>query len=106
MDPARGPGAGSHLAAGAVGAGEGRPRPGGAAQWGSGYRQITPGADADGPGGRRAPGVADAVPVFLLSPEYRLISDDRSPGAGGVALRPGGVPTAEAPQAGGAPGPV
>ena len=46
--------------------------------------------------GRRAPGVADAVPVFALLPEHRLVSDDRSAGAGGAALRPGGVPAAEA----------
>ena len=40
----------------------------------------------------RAPGVADAVPVFALSPAHRLVSDDRSAGAGGAALRAGGVP--------------
>ena len=59
-----------------------------------------------GAGGHRAPGVADAVPVFALSPEHRLVSDDRSAGAGGAALRAGGVPAAEAPQTRGVPGAV
>ena len=49
-----------------------------------------------GAGGRRAPGVADAVPVFALLPEHRPVSADRSAGAGGAALRAGGVPAAEA----------
>ena len=40
----------------------------------------------------RAPGVADAVPVFALSPAHRPVSDDRAAGAGGAALRAGGVP--------------
>ena len=40
-----------------------------AAQWRSRHRQIAPGAGADRTGGRRAPGVADAVPVFALLPE-------------------------------------
>ena len=39
-----------------------------------------------GPGGQRAAGVADAVPVFPLSPKHRLVSVDRSAGAGGAAL--------------------
>ena len=39
----------------------------------------------------RAPGLADAVSVFALLPEYRLVSHDRSAGAGGAALRAGGV---------------
>ena len=46
-DPAGGPGAGSRAAAGALGAGQGRPRAGGAAQRRSGHRQIAPGAGAD-----------------------------------------------------------
>ena len=46
-DPPRGPRAGSGAAAGALGAGQGRPRAGGAAQWRSGYRQIAPRAGAD-----------------------------------------------------------
>ena len=54
----------------------------------------------------RAPGVADAVPVFALLPEHRPVSDDRSAGAGGAALRAGGVPAAEAQQTGGVPGAV
>ena len=95
-DPAGGPGAGSGAAAGALGAGQGRPGAGGAAQRRSGHRQIAPGAGADGTGGHRAPGLADAVPVFALSPEHRLVSADRSAGAGGAALRAGGVPRAEA----------
>ena len=36
--------------------------------------------------GQRAPGVADAVPVFAVLPEHRPVSDDRSAGAGGAAL--------------------
>ena len=57
-------------AAGALGAGQGWPRAGGAAQRRSGHRQIAPGAGADGTRGDRAPGVADAVPVFALLPEH------------------------------------
>ena len=105
-DPARGPGAGGGAAAGALGAGQGRPRAGGAAQRRSGHRQIAPGAGADGTRGHRAPGVADAVPVFALLPEHRLVSHDRAAGAGGAALRAGGVPDAEAPQTGGVLGAV
>ena len=59
-----------------------------------------------GAGGRRAPGVADAVPVFALLPAYRPVSDDRSAGAGGAALRAGGIPTAEAQQTRRIPGTV
>ena len=52
----------------------------------AGHRQIAPGAGADRTGGRRAPGLADAVPMFALSSEHRLVSDDRAAGAGGAAL--------------------
>jgi class 3 adenylate cyclase len=85
-DPARGPRAGGGAAAGALGAGEGRLGAGGLAQWGSGHRQITPGAGPEGTRGPRAPGVADAVPVFALLSEQRPLSHDRSPGAGSAAL--------------------
>ena len=80
--------------------------PGGPAQRRSGDWQIAPGAGAAGPGGRRAPGVADAVPVFALSPEHRLVSSDRSAGAGRAPLRAGGGPAAEAQQTGRVPGAV
>src|SRR5688572_8548245 len=56
--------------------------------------------------GRRAPRVADAVPVLALSPKYRLVSDDRPAGAGGPALRAGGGPDAESPQPRRVPGAV
>src|SRR6266581_1899671 len=56
------------------------------------------------PGGRRAPVVADAVPVFALSPAYRLVPHDRSAGAGGTALRPRGISSAEAQEIGGTAG--
>ena len=55
---------------------------------------------------RRAPGVADAVSVFALSPAHGLVSDDRPAGAGGAALRAGGIPAAEAQQTGGLRGAV
>src|SRR5215510_754333 len=106
MDPARGSGAGNRAAAGALGAGQGRPWAGGAAQWRSGHRQIAPGAGTDGTGGRRAPGMADAMPVFAILSEHCLVSMDRSAGAGGAALRAGGGPGAEAQQTGGLPGAV
>ena len=105
-DPAGGAGAGSRAPPGALGAGQGRGRAGGAAQWRSGDRQIAPRAGAARTGGGRAPGVADAVPVLPLSPAQRLLSDDRSPRAGGAALRAGGSPVAEAQQTGGLPGAV
>ena len=73
-DPAGGPGAGNRAAAGALGAGQGRLRAGGAAQRRSGHWQIAPGAGAEGTCGRRAAGVADAVPVFALLPAQRLVS--------------------------------
>ena len=41
--------------------------------------------------GRRAPGVADAVPLFALSPEQRPVSRDRACCERCPALRPGGV---------------
>src|SRR5262249_32012261 len=70
------PGAGSGAAARTLGARAGGERPGGAAQWRSGHWQIAPGAGADGPGGRRAPGMADIMPVFAVLPAYRLVSAD------------------------------
>src|SRR2546422_9864249 len=91
-------GAGSDIAAGALGAGAGRPRTGGAAQWGSGHWQIAPGTGTARTRGHRSAGVADAVPVFALLPEHRLVSADRSAGTGGPALRAGGGPVAEAQQ--------
>ena len=42
--------------------------------------------------------MADAVPVFAVLSAQRLVSDDRSAGARGPALRAGGVPIAEAAQ--------
>ena len=39
-----------------------------------------------GTGDHRAPGLADAVSMFALSSEQRLVSDDRAAGAGGAAL--------------------
>src|SRR5215510_13559322 len=106
MDPARGTGARNRAVGGALGAGQGWPRAGGAAEWRSGDWEIAPGAGAARPGGGRAPGVAHALPVFALLPEHRLVSADRSAGAGGVALRPGGVSPAEAPKTGGTSGAV
>ena len=100
LTPLVGRGAGNGAAAGALGAGQGRPRAGGAAQRRGGHRQIAPGAGAEATGGRRAPGLADAVPMFALLPEQRLVSADRAAGAG-AALRAGGVPPAEAAQTGG-----
>src|SRR5262245_14733775 len=50
--------------------------------------------------------MADAVPVFALLSEYCLVSHDRSVGAGGAALRAGGVPATEAAQTGGIRGAV
>src|SRR5262252_5226888 len=50
--------------------------------------------------------MADPVSVFTLSPEHCLVSAHRSAGAGGTALRPGGVPPAEAQQTGGTSSPV
>src|SRR2546425_12331860 len=38
--------------------------------------------------------------MFALLPEYRVVSHDRSAGAGGAALRAGGVCAAEAAQTG------
>ena len=51
-DPAGGPRAGNRTAPGALGAGQGRLRAGGAAQWRGGYWQIAPGAGAEGTRGR------------------------------------------------------
>jgi class 3 adenylate cyclase len=65
---------------------EGRHGAGSVAQRRSRHWQITPGAGAEGTGGRRAAGVADAVSVLTLSPEHRAVSADRSAGAGGVVL--------------------
>ena len=98
--------AGSTTAAGALGAGQGRFWTSRAAQRRSGDREIAPGAGADGAGRHRAPGVADAVPVLALPSAERLVSMDRPVGAGRPALRARGFPAAEAPQTGGAPGPV
>src|SRR2546425_6674849 len=50
--------------------------------------------------------MADPVPVFAVLPEHGAVSHDRSPAAGGAALRPRGVPAAEARQAGGLLGAV
>src|SRR5262249_28632842 len=50
--------------------------------------------------------VADAVPVFALLPAHRLVSVDRSAGAGGPALRARGVRIAEAQQTRRVPGAV
>src|SRR5713226_5540917 len=54
----------------------------------------------------RAAGVADAVSVFALLLEQRLVPDDRSVGAGGPDLQPGGVPATEARQTRRVPGAV
>ena len=59
---------------GALGAGQRRPRTGRAPQRRRRYRQIAPGAGADRPGVRRAPGVAHAVSVFALPPAHRPVS--------------------------------
>src|SRR5262245_55464871 len=45
--------------------------------------------------------MADAVPVFTLLPEHCPVSDDRPAGAGGPALRAGGVPAAKTAETGG-----
>src|SRR4029450_12565830 len=65
-----------------------------------------PGTGAAGTGGHRGPGVADAVPVCALLPKHGPVSHDRLAGAGGAALRPRRVLTAEAAQAGGVRGAV
>jgi class 3 adenylate cyclase len=46
------------------------------AQRRGGHQQIAPGAGAAGTRGCRAPGLADPVPVFAVSPEHRVISAD------------------------------
>src|SRR5262252_4104584 len=50
--------------------------------------------------------MADAMPVFSLLPEHRLVSDHRLYRADSPALRAGGVPAAQAAQTRGAPGAV
>src|SRR5262245_66460836 len=50
--------------------------------------------------------MAHAVSMFALLPAYRLVPADRPPGAGGAALRAGGIVTAEAAQTGGVRGAV
>src|SRR5262249_22551199 len=98
-DPPGGARAGSRAAPGALGPGQRRPRPSGAAQWRSGYREIAPRARAERTGGERAPGVADTVSMFALSPEHRPVSADRSVRARGAAFRPARDPAAETHQA-------
>src|SRR5438132_10479380 len=44
--------------------------------------------------------------MFVLLPEYRVVSHNRSAGAGGAALRARGICAAEAAQTGGIPGAV
>src|SRR4029453_8419773 len=74
---------------------------GGAAERRGWHWQIPPGAGTEGACGQRAPGMADAVPVFPLLPEDRLVSHDRPAGTGGPAFRAGGAPAAEAAETGG-----
>src|SRR5262245_47710455 len=50
--------------------------------------------------------MADAMPVFSLLPEYRLVSDHRLYRADSPALRARGVPAAQTAQTRGAPGAV
>src|SRR5215510_14262148 len=50
--------------------------------------------------------MADPMPVFTLLPEYGVVSDDRPARAGGLALRAGGVPAAQAQETGGLLGPI
>ena len=66
LTPLVGRESGGGAAAGALGTGQGGAWAGGAAQRRSGDRQIAPRAGAERTGGHRAPGVADAVPVFAL----------------------------------------
>ena len=105
-DPPGGAGAGSRAPAGALGAGQGGHGAGGAAERRGGHWQIAPGAGAAGARRHRGPGVADAVPVFALLSAHGPVSPDRAAGAGGAALRPRGVPAAEAQQTGGVRGAV
>jgi len=64
--PLGGASAGTRAAGGALAAGPGRPRTGGAPQRGSGERPSAPGAGAAGTRGRGVPGGADAVPVCAV----------------------------------------
>src|SRR5262249_50413776 len=52
------------------------------------------------------PGMADALPVCAILPKHGPVSLDRFAGAGGAALRPGGVIRAEAAHTGETPGAV